>query len=446
MVQQSLWLLLGCFVFIAEGGDAAQSMNECSDEGSLLQKVPPTSNLVADIQARAIPSPPLPPSPDPWFIGNFSECRIGDGSDCAVGDLPGPTLVYPGGDAVCFDGSPYAFIVVPGASDKMLFMFQGGGQCWEAAVPGGQPGLLCQQTLEQAVSKSCFKSGIIDFTDKRNAFAEHTLVYLMYCSGDSFFSNRTWSIDGTPVYQKGYVNSLAAVTWATRFLDPTLSQLTITGFSAGSMAVMAWSDKLLSTFAYDSAAVLADSEVNSVPMDLAVELFQFSRMGICDTLGGGVPLCPNLRLQDFFLSTIRKYPHVPFSHVESKQDQRQTFFYNNVGQSLGLKTNITGAEFYATTIKFFTLWWSEPNYIAYFTNGDQHCPTVWLTDDTYYTTTPDGPGTIDSSTGTPLWRWVSDFVAGQPLASVCSGPVVADVSTNPNGCSQALPPKVLKLK
>ena len=52
----------------------------------------------------------------------------------AVADLsglePGWNVIEPGGDTVCSDGTPYKFFVRPGAADKLMVYFQGGGACW----------------------------------------------------------------------------------------------------------------------------------------------------------------------------------------------------------------------------------------------------------------------------------------------------------------------------
>jgi len=46
------------------------------------------------------------------------------------GLAPGWNIIEPGGDTVCSDGTPYKFFVRPGAADKLMVYFQGGGACW----------------------------------------------------------------------------------------------------------------------------------------------------------------------------------------------------------------------------------------------------------------------------------------------------------------------------
>ena len=65
----------------------------------------------------------------------YTCCNLSDSESCDMTALATKksTLVLPGGKTRCiFDSStPYAFQVYPGASDKLLVNFQGGGACWD---------------------------------------------------------------------------------------------------------------------------------------------------------------------------------------------------------------------------------------------------------------------------------------------------------------------------
>ena len=72
--------------------------------------------------------------------------------------------------------TPYAFQVIPRASDKVLVYFQGGGACWtkETTKLG-----LC--TTDATPSEL---EGIFDGADKKNKYKDFTIVQALYCSGD----------------------------------------------------------------------------------------------------------------------------------------------------------------------------------------------------------------------------------------------------------------------
>jgi hypothetical protein len=140
---------------------------------------------------------------------------------------------------------PLAFQVVPGASDKVLLYFQGGGACWdEASTKAG----LC--TTDCSPQKPV---GIFDRTEATNAYKDYTIVHVSYCSGDLFGGDivRDYTDSaGVPVTQKGYANGLSAVNWiqsqqASGALASSLSDFVVMGCSAGSIGAQIWSDNAL---------------------------------------------------------------------------------------------------------------------------------------------------------------------------------------------------------
>ena len=59
-------------------------------------------------------------------------CSISAGNNCDLSSFSTGKLVqvFPGGKTACMDSAgPYSFVVRKGASDKVLFYFQGGGSC-----------------------------------------------------------------------------------------------------------------------------------------------------------------------------------------------------------------------------------------------------------------------------------------------------------------------------
>jgi hypothetical protein len=65
---------------------------------------------------------------------SYTCCNITTSEACNLASMPRDesTLVLPGGETRCIyaDSTPYAFQVIPGDSEKLLFYFQGGGACW----------------------------------------------------------------------------------------------------------------------------------------------------------------------------------------------------------------------------------------------------------------------------------------------------------------------------
>ena len=103
---------------------------------------------------------------------NYNCCNLSDG-DCSIENMPKDetTIVYPDastGKTTCILGSPYAFQVIPGASDKVLFYFQGGGACWDKVSTAAG---MC--TTDVGPNSP---SGVFDRNNAENPFKDYTIV------------------------------------------------------------------------------------------------------------------------------------------------------------------------------------------------------------------------------------------------------------------------------
>ena len=80
---------------------------------------------------------PQPVGASPLCVQN-SCCNVTTTETCSISNFPKDqsTLVLPGGETRCIYSysTPFAFQVIPGDSDKLLFYFQGGGACWDKAT------------------------------------------------------------------------------------------------------------------------------------------------------------------------------------------------------------------------------------------------------------------------------------------------------------------------
>merc|ERR1719394_1362554 len=158
-------------------------------------------------------------------VSNTAECRLSQ-SDCNIGSMSGATVVYTEDDnSRCLNGDGFAFLVKPGARDKLLFFFPGGGACWKGSASNGE---LCTQDLAGGLGAAGLGSGVTE-DRANNGFAGWTFVAPAYCDGGAFVSNSTLS--GKP--QNGYTNTNYAAEWAKRNLNQNLANFVIAGSSAG---------------------------------------------------------------------------------------------------------------------------------------------------------------------------------------------------------------------
>merc|ERR1719401_763335 len=194
----------------------------------------------------------------------YSSCNAST-SACPISSMEKgkPHLVYPGGKTRCLNDDEYAFMVVPGDSDKLLFLFEGGGACWQS--PRGATVLQCTGSLAGAVNGAGIGKGLLEKSNAQNPFKSYTVVQALYCSGDNFVGNKAQSWDSDTYYQFGYQNALAAMKWAKANVDPVLTSFVASGWSSASLGLQALSDDMLDMFKYRHAAVIADSFIGVLP-------------------------------------------------------------------------------------------------------------------------------------------------------------------------------------
>lgn len=199
----------------------------------------------------------------------YTCCNVTASEPCTIAGMPQDqsTMVLPGGETRCIYSysTPFAFQVIPGASDKLLVYFQGGGACWDAAST--KMGFCTTDAKPQSLV------GIFDRTNPDNKFKDYTIVHVMYCSGDIFGGNVVREYDdqaGVPVTQRGFKNAQASLDWvvsqqAAGHLAASLSDLVVMGCSAGSIGTQLWGNQVVTRLKWDRAAIMPDSYAGVFP-------------------------------------------------------------------------------------------------------------------------------------------------------------------------------------
>ena len=132
---------------------------------------------------------------------------------------------------MCSDGSGFNFFVHRGDPAKVVFFLEGGGACFDAATCGPD-----STAFKRGVGDTLdVSTGIFEFANPDNPFADWSMVYVPYCTGDVHLGDKTMDYgNGVVIEHKGYVNASTALT-AMRDLFPGLEDLVVTGESAGSI-------------------------------------------------------------------------------------------------------------------------------------------------------------------------------------------------------------------
>jgi hypothetical protein len=366
-----------------------------------------------------------------------------------------PTLVYTDSDiSLCWDGSPYAFVVRPGTAHKLLMYYTGGGACWEfPAFPLGNPEPYaenCRNSLED-LDRGVYGAGALDFTDDRNFFKNYTLVSQPYCSGGLFAANTTVVSEGKTYYQYGYNNAEFARSWVVAQLadQPPLESLVMMGSSGGAMGAAFWSDTVLSTIRYEKASVIMDSAVGLLPDGVMGSVAKTS--GICET-PAMQRLPENFRrdceeekfsLHEMLDFTIDKFPHVAFGHIQPKGDIVQRLFYSKVALTFRQRPHFLFAKtkFNRASNEVFKKHNKHQNYIVYLVDGIWH--TFAGSSHWYKATTATSEGLIRPRWKLSLLKWAEKLVKHDKVKSQCHGWTVRRVF-GARFCDKKLFPKTLQ--
>jgi hypothetical protein len=142
----------------------------------------------------------------------------------------------PESETACADGSEVSFLERPAATEKVVLYFEGGGACFSAATCafGGEDQTYISES-PPATEFLSERGGIFDFDDPANPLADHSFIYVPYCTGDAHLgtASRRYSPDLT-VEHKGFLNGSAALD---HLVDayPDTQELVVAGVSAGSV-------------------------------------------------------------------------------------------------------------------------------------------------------------------------------------------------------------------
>lgn len=317
--------------------------------------------------------------------------------------------VTPNGDALCARGAPFAFFVRPGASDRVVIDFMGGGACWNADTCD-EGSLTFTDTVDgprQALSTGQV-GGIWNHGNPNNPYQEWTHVIVPYCTGDVHWgsSDVTYKREnGTEfkIYHRGANNADAAVAWVLANYGEA-NRVVVSGCSAGAYGSIYWTPKVKEAYPKAQVSQFADAGVGVLSpafMKLSFPLWNVGAHAPAWVTG----LDPKkvdyteLSLSDFYVRVGQYYPGLHLAEYTSAHDQIQTFFYELMGgQADGWTGKMLDNLAYARS--------GAPLFNSYVAAGDAHCSTV--TEDFYKISTD----------GTALRDWVADYIAGGPYRDV----------------------------
>ena len=369
------------------------------------------------------PPPRFRFEPHPRATEGYGTCDLRT-SACALASLPRDrsTVVYPGGATRCISTkkTEYGFQVIPGDADKLVVYFQGGGACWDAAsaakafcVEDAYPGYL---------------SGVFDRRNAKNPYGKHTVVQLLYCSGDAFAADnatQAWTtVHGDVAVQTGQQNVEATLAWiADQNLH--LDDLVVAGDSAGSLATMAWANAVLDAFPAKQRSLLFDSYAGIFPKGCQGTVLRdtwptctgplassLADLGLLDECRAGA-----LDIQAVLAATATRHADAPFAFVQSKADAVQKSFFEAIALSFKIRPYLlSDAAFYERANDVFLGWNALPNVVHFSVDGDTHT----FTEDRLLFSA-DGTGPEGGGAGPSLVDWVRRLEDDGVATTECTG-------------------------
>jgi len=139
-----------------------------------------------------------------------------------------------GDGPICIAGTPFSAFTRAGDPKKLLIFEQGGGACW-------QDFYNCN-VLAEAQEPPGPATGIFDFNNPDNPFADYSIVYMPYCDGSVFsgdndvFDPAFGAAIGVPAavvrFHRGFRNQSAGMDLA-KATFPKAKSITVSGSSAG---------------------------------------------------------------------------------------------------------------------------------------------------------------------------------------------------------------------
>jgi hypothetical protein len=302
--------------------------------------------------------------------------------------------VVPGGDCQCWDGSEFSFWVREASPKKVVYYLEsGGGFSAETCAP--DRGFYKTKITARPTS------GIFDFADERNPFADYSVVYVPYCTGDVHIGNATREYaPGLTVQHKGHANGGAALNQLTETF-PAATEVVVIGESAGSIAAPLYAGLVSDRLPDARITVLADASGSYPDVRRVHEIF--ANWGF----GNAVPAWPEnagLTAEEwspaaFFIQSGRHDPEIVFARHDHAYDENQVFWYPFLG--IPGKNPLSLIDANEARIEA-----AGVNVHSYTAPGDEH--TV-LGDGPFYTETVNGEKLVD---------WVTKLIDGKPVADV----------------------------
>jgi hypothetical protein len=315
-------------------------------------------------------------------------------------------VIKPGGKTICSRGTEYAFYVVPGARDKVIIEFEGGGACWDERSCAYASSLFKEKVdIEKHMTQLSTLAGWYDHAHPDHPMKDWTHVFIPYCTGDVHWGDnvKTYPAMEMPITinHKGAVNATAVLDWVYAQL-PAPAKLFVTGCSAGGYGSILWAPHVQKHYPAAKVYHFSDSAAGVITTDFFEK--SFPAWNVQPNFPSFVADFATVRsLAALYKAAAAHFPGNVFSQYNTALDANQTFYF----VAMGGKDNKDWSTQMKASIKDIQA--AAPGFRAFLAPGEQHCI---LPQANFYQS---------EAGGVKLAEWLGRMVNDQPIQSTyCS--------------------------
>ena len=293
---------------------------------------------------------------------------------------PGWNTMEPGGATACSKGAPFRYFVRPGATDKVVIEFSGGGACWsDSTCPLADSAAIFTSTVEDPpyLADETKGKGINDHSRADNPVQGWTHIFIGYCTGDIHAGDNVKTyIDANAddpakkelvINHKGAPNTRAVLSWVYKNF-PAPQQLLVTGCSAGGYGATFWSPHIKRHYKQSKIYHFSDSAAGVVSPSFFAEINEsWKPQGVYPSYIPGSDPSIKANLSSFYIAVSTFFPDMPMAQLNTRLDATQALYFNFVtGQKKEAWSQLMLGEIAAIQA-------GGKNFSSYLAQGDKHC-------------------------------------------------------------------------
>ena len=312
-------------------------------------------------------------------------------------------VIKPGAPTICSRGTEYAYFVIPGARDKVIIEFEGGGACWDTATCGFATSLFTETVdIPKHMTDLTGSMTWYDHANPSHPMKEWTHVFVPYCTGDIHWGDNVKTYPpadamGMPITinHKGAVNATAVLDWVyAQFPSP--QKVFVTGCSAGGYGSILWAPHVQKHYTNSRVYHFSDSAAGIITADFFQQ--SFPSWNVKAHFPEFVaPFETVTSLTVMYKAIAAYYPNNVYSQYNTVLDSNQTFYYRAMG---GTDAAEWSAKMKASIKEIQA---AAPKFRAFLAPGEQHCIL------------PKMNFFQSEAGGTKLTDWLSKMVNDQPI-------------------------------